>query len=436
MLAIRRFNVFHGRRSIAAICLSALLAVVTVLAGIKATGAKSNVCAAVRNNVVDVKAFDVTGDGSTDDTANIQAAVQCYVNILETDASHSAVLYFPSGTYLLRSQISLVERPKRLDDPSRWQGIVIRGDGSDRTALMIDRPGSGIFALEVPRFSGSIEIASMRLLAAAAGAGAAIRVSSDFNSRPVVGIRQKLDLFVHDMVIAGQGDGYFDYGIHTASIKRMAIDNVKVAAGISKLPVGSACYYLTDTYGPTLTNSECTGMRQGFVGASRVQPRGEGQGFFITKSKFENVDTAIDLETKGSQPGGFIANNVINAAMVGIHLVNKKFIVIHDNEFLSAARHDYVDIYFEAKSHEGRERGNERAIVRNNKFYASAESPRRIGVKFGGRNENMQVISNTFEKLGTGVTVGQGSIGTVLLKNKFVTGRAIEDGGVATYRRD
>jgi len=49
----------------------------------------------------DVKAYGAVGDGATDDTAAVQAAITA------ADAANGGIIYFPSGTYLISSALSI-----------------------------------------------------------------------------------------------------------------------------------------------------------------------------------------------------------------------------------------------------------------------------------------------------------------------------------------
>ena len=57
---------------------------------------------------VNVKDFGATGDGTTDDTAAIQLAITYIYSFAKPDSSGTApALYFPSGTYLMSSTITM-----------------------------------------------------------------------------------------------------------------------------------------------------------------------------------------------------------------------------------------------------------------------------------------------------------------------------------------
>lgn len=87
----------------------------------------------ISSPVVNVKDFGAVGDGTTDDSAAVANAINSIKSKLP------AVVYFPEGTYLLKSKIDL----QNLD------GIVIRGDGYKKTKLIFDLNGSNSSCIEV-----------------------------------------------------------------------------------------------------------------------------------------------------------------------------------------------------------------------------------------------------------------------------------------------
>ncbi|MBN2002708.1 MAG: hypothetical protein JXA21_05070 [Anaerolineae bacterium] len=69
----------------------------------------------ITTNILNVKDFGAAGNGSTDDAAAIQAAIN--------DAPNPAVIFFPAGTYRIQAQLTLKS------------GIVLRGEGYRQTHL-------------------------------------------------------------------------------------------------------------------------------------------------------------------------------------------------------------------------------------------------------------------------------------------------------------
>lgn len=94
----------------------------------------SDVGAMTRNaRVFNVRDYGATGDGATDDTTAIQAAVTA----LKT--ATVGVLYFPTGSYKITSTIDL--QAKTLSAEEHALTYAVRGDGSSATSLLYS--GSG-----------------------------------------------------------------------------------------------------------------------------------------------------------------------------------------------------------------------------------------------------------------------------------------------------
>lgn len=87
---------------------------------------------------VNVKDFGATGDGVTDDTAAIQAAVTFAKANTTINGQYAGIqIYFPNGTYLCSSQINF--DTTALDTSHEFPNVTLYGDGSG-----ISSPGSNI----------------------------------------------------------------------------------------------------------------------------------------------------------------------------------------------------------------------------------------------------------------------------------------------------
>ena len=80
--------------------------------------------------IVSVKNYGATGDGSTDDSSAIQAALTAVI------AKKVAALFFPAGDYLLSSAVT-----GTLTD---WSEIAIYGEGKHATKLVVNNTTGGI----------------------------------------------------------------------------------------------------------------------------------------------------------------------------------------------------------------------------------------------------------------------------------------------------
>jgi len=89
-----------------------------------------------------VKQFDVKGDGSTNDTASIQRALdELYSNTDQDDARSRRALYFPAGTYVITSSLTIPPYAHLIGEgPDK---TIISNSGASPVAVTEDDDGQG-----------------------------------------------------------------------------------------------------------------------------------------------------------------------------------------------------------------------------------------------------------------------------------------------------
>jgi hypothetical protein len=152
--------------------------------------------------VVNVKTvYGAAGDGHTDDTAAIQAAISSGLGF----GNRNKILYFPAGTYLVIKPLEW-----RLASGSWSTWLTLMGENRDRTVIKLVDSASGFADPSVPR---------------------AVVVTGSQNANPLNGSgNQAFDNFIFDLTIdVGAGNPGAD-GIDFLANNRGAIRNVVVRA--------------------------------------------------------------------------------------------------------------------------------------------------------------------------------------------------------------
>ncbi len=96
--------------------------------GTDAVTATSIGAVAAGSLVINVKDYGATGDGTTDDSANIQAAIAA--------SPVGAIVYFPPGTYVIGTLISL-KAYRHYVGSNRWQTIIKQKNGANLVGLFV-----------------------------------------------------------------------------------------------------------------------------------------------------------------------------------------------------------------------------------------------------------------------------------------------------------
>jgi hypothetical protein len=104
------------------------------------TGATARTVQARLRDWVSVKDFGATGDGSTDDTSAINAAIDA-VEAMTTGNSTAGTVYFPQGEYIVSSQILIPNKVRLLGAGKRSSYITAKSTFTTSTPIV--RLGSG-----------------------------------------------------------------------------------------------------------------------------------------------------------------------------------------------------------------------------------------------------------------------------------------------------
>lgn len=182
------------------------------------TGAVATTVQSKLRESVSVKDFGAVGDGVTDDTAAIQAAIDS-VNI-------KGSIYFPSGTYLIKETISCVNK-----------AVSFIGSGISATLIKYSPSVAGI-AFDLIRDRTDDKCSSfehMTIKTDVLAAGTAIKITTTLTSESSQVNGENDTLLVLDVKITNDGSGYWTagiHGIHTGGIclSEVAIDNTGATA--------------------------------------------------------------------------------------------------------------------------------------------------------------------------------------------------------------
>jgi hypothetical protein len=89
----------------------------------------ATVAAATEGFIFNVKAYGATGDGTTDDTANVQSCIDA------ADAAEGAIVYFPPGTYRTTSSLTIGSRVSIMG--ANREKCVVTYDAASNASVMI-----------------------------------------------------------------------------------------------------------------------------------------------------------------------------------------------------------------------------------------------------------------------------------------------------------
>ena len=391
-------------------------------------------------DVVNVKDFGAVGDGVSDDTAAIQAAVTFA-------ASSGSLVQLGAGTYKASSSITS-------------SSLKIAGQGVSGTTINFTGATGG-FIVTQGVISNKVEIRDLKITAGASVVDRAIKVdcTAQVLSGPqyvfqppvpsgyILSQRNEPRALIHNIVIEGSsGTNFFDVAIEFYSCGWWSVDNITITGSITSTPqtfagIGILCRgkglpvetYLTNSW---IYNTDQAvffpdyneGMFVSHVHAVNCR-HGFAMGFYdsfwstvpqanCSSLNFNIHDCHISSHVRnillnGNQ--GMINNNLLYqdcqglyaTAPIGVQTYGGSDLIVSGNQFSKQGPQNpnVTSLYIEST----------RVTVSGNSFLSAS-----AGVELAATADDIAIDSNKFAAITTGIIARAGSSGMVTNSNQWL----------------
>ena len=371
---------------------------------VKSTGSTTARTLAARfADVINVKDFGAVGDGVTDDTSAVQAAVDL------AESGGGGVIFFPAGTYLVSTQLTIVDAAVRF-----------LGAGAEVSIL---------------RFSG---------------------VNGISISQPTLTLRQPVHLDALSFLTDGNGlyDAITLDGQSTTSLATQFIAENCVFRGVSNstawrrgidLTSGSyfsrvaGCYFRGNTADRTkmaiairVDGSTDVKIRDNFIywADTGIQVSGASEGIIIQGHHMVPVNRGVRFMPDANSNYGDISHNHIDAHINGI---------VMGQSGVNGANHSQINhnlIFKNSSSTDnfvGIQVESDRVSVVGNEVMKTGTSGTKNGIVLGTGADRCRVVANHVNDMDTGILVQSGGNNNVVQHNTFNNNSTnISDSGTGT----
>lgn len=269
---------------------------------------------------VSVKDFGAVGDGVTDDTAAIQAAV-----------NNTEFVFIPPGEYLLSSEIIFQDK-----------GMTLFGGGMSVSVLKwTSLSASSGLVFENTNSKDKTTIYGLTLLTQKKGKDSAIKcVRSGESISGSVQNRTDVRVTIRDVEIKGATSTIVDgwlHGVEFTDVMHAVLSGVHVTgynAGTPANPVTVDCFSISGTNNPAeIVISDCWG----FSAINAVGISGAVEGVHIINCNFVNVNFGITWASATNDPLLSLVGSHINAHLVNVKLNGVNQAIINGNLFYKRA---------------------------------------------------------------------------------------------------
>lgn len=285
------------------------------------TGAVTRSVQSKMQDVLSVKDFGATGDGTTDDTTAVQACITAA-------ALANRAVYIPGGAYKLSAQLVYSGRT-----------VSIYGDGPEVTELFwtaaAGSTGILVTLAKIGSFSVNFNIRGLSLTTLKTVSGTAIRVVGTTTYDDRVSTRA----IIKDLVIRGRTnpttDGWL-IGVDLDATPRCYVEDVNFIGKVN----GSEPNY-SSTYG----------IRYGNFSSATIQPTevmvhacivsyaqnamyfSDMEGALLTSCQIVGVNNGVTFTAASARPHGSVIGCHINASAAAVLVVSMYEVVLSSNLF-------------------------------------------------------------------------------------------------------
>ncbi|WP_372743177.1 glycosyl hydrolase family 28-related protein, partial [Neptunomonas sp.] len=272
------------------------------------TGAVATNVKARLDQIVSVKNFGAVGDGVTDDTAAIQAA-------FNSVTTKGAAVYFPAGTYLIKNQLTITDKPIKLIGDGMYVSKLLWGSAATADGILFTQT-QDIY---------TVTINDLTFLTQKAAVGTAIKVvMTGQESGGVVQDRLKPRVIIRDVVAKGNTavnvDG-FSLGIHLVDVQHPVIESFHFVGkhGIAQVNVESLDAIKLETTKNAVEAfiSDCWA----FYASNGLSVTGY-EGVVLQRYNFVAVTNGVGFTATGDEPQCNVLDGHINAFSKCISLTN------------------------------------------------------------------------------------------------------------------
>ena len=301
-------------------------------------------------------------------------------NINSIQNCNSISIVIKGGVYKLKHPMQLELRKEKI------RGVSIKGEGIGVTTLLVENP-LGAISISSLRKSTVSEITGLSIYAYQQNVDKMISIVQSSG-----GNQHRRNVILRDIEIANF-DNKKKYSFRKAVFLkgswRPLINNIIVTGfygpKANKLDkIVESCFYLEETYSPSIINSRCWSAKIGLNLIGKNDPGPEG--LLVENSKFVETDIGINIDFISQEPEGYITNNHINATQIGINIKNRKFMIVTNNLiYQSLQSKKYIDINFINVDY---------SIISNNIFHYPAKNKTYERKEIFLKNSEHNTISN------------------------------------------
>jgi hypothetical protein len=335
-------------------------------------------------DVVSVKDFGAIGDGTTNDTAAFQAAVNA-----------NKAIYIPQGTYVLTSQISFANN-----------SISIIGDGIGVSVLKWTSAVSNGFYGLFTNTNVQVTIQNISIRTAVANGGNAINLT--FSNSPINDLPSLICRNVQISYVNNATD-YWTNGIVLASAWNVVIESTWIVGKTNTFSMQSAITFTDECIVASII------ALTSFFTDKAINIKGHAEGIGVVGCTLVYHNYGVYTDVAGTGVDVYVTDSHISTFVSGVYLYAKSQSFVSANLFYKRedSTSDYTAIYVE---------NSDSCQISNNILYTLGGS---TGTSTGTYTKNsnfLQISTNLYIGFTQGIKLDTGTAVALVVANTFGQG--------------
>ena len=280
-------------------------------------------------DIISVKDFGATGDGTTDDSTALSNALTAVINKTQ------GALFIPAGVYVLNAAV--------VKTIGQWVDITIYGEGEGVSIFKITNTTGGISITAGIRNS-AVNIRDLSIVVDDTDTGYGFKFVGNEGGAQIERRGSAHNIFIGYDQYSGSNTGSIDFPLEYSGLYRNYISNVVINCA-PDAGSGTKGINIDGSYKAHITNCYVNGAYDRGISDEGTN----GEGGYLTQTTVNGAKVGYYRKRTGNEPELWVKNSHFHCSEVGVQIDGVKYFWLINNLMYSKATSGtYKDFYIQS----------------------------------------------------------------------------------------